>query len=60
MNQNGLSKIAALVVFELNLLIVFFFFFFFFEFLYLNIPIISKAYIKLEKFLGWQSGFRKA
>ena len=59
MNQNGLSKIAALVVFELNLLIVFFFFFFF-EYLYLKITIISKAYIKLEKFLGWQSGFRKA
>ena len=59
MNQNGLSKIAALVVFELNLLIVFFFFFFL-QYLYFNIPIISKAYIKLEKFLGWQSGFRKA
>ena len=57
MNQNGLSKIAALVVFELNLLIVFFFFL---QYLYFNIPIISKAYIKLEKFLGWQSGFRKA
>ena len=57
MNQNGLSKIAALVVFELNLLIVFFFFL---QYLYLNITIISKAYIKLEKFLGWQSGFRKA
>ena len=59
MNQNGLSKIAALVVFELNLLIVFFFFFFFENF-YLKINIIYKAYIKLEKFLGWQSGFRKA
>ena len=58
MNQNGLSKIAALVVFELNLLIAFFFFFL--QYLYFNIPIISKAYIKLEKFLGWQSGFRKA
>ena len=57
MNQNGLSKIAALVVFELNLLIVFCFFL---QYLYFNIPIISKAYIKLEKFLGWQSGFRKA
>lgn len=55
MNQNGLSKIAALVVMELNLLIVFFL-----QYLYFNIPIISKAYIKLEKFLGWQSGFRKA
>ena len=58
MNQNGLSKIAALVVFELNLLIAFFFFFL--QYLYFNIPIIYKAYIKLEKFLGWQSGFRKA